>query len=145
MSFTFPKLAVMIPFVSTFIILHISLDQLLLFQLRVNHYLDLRLAVNICTPYSAMCRSNVPAFIRSLLPILDRIQVPFLLPEDYPSDIRSSFANRHIPSSLDVSRGSLSHPSLSHHFLLHHTLLLSVVHMTISSFNRALKPSRRRR
>jgi hypothetical protein len=95
----------MIPLVSTFIILHIFLDQLLLFLLRVNHYLDLRLAVNICNPYSAMCRRAtcllplVHCFPSSFVLSIDHIQVPFLLPEDYPSDVRSSFANRHISSS----------------------------------------------
>jgi hypothetical protein len=99
-----PKLAVMIPLISTFIILHISFDPLLFFLLRVNHYLDCGLlsifAIHMILQCAvAACLLSVfHCFPSSFVLSINHIQVPFLLPEDNPSDIRPPFANRHIPS-----------------------------------------------
>jgi hypothetical protein len=93
----------MTPLVLTFIILRISLDQLLFFLLRVNHYLDCSLlsksAIHILQCAVAVCLlSVVYCFPSSFVLSINRIQVPFLLPEDYPSNMRSPFVNCQIPS-----------------------------------------------
>jgi hypothetical protein len=102
--FHFPKLTVPILYVLKLIILRVPLDQFILLSTSGEP------PVLICCLQSILQSTvcNVPSqracLIRSLLPILlcastNSIQVPFLLPEDYPSDIRSSFANRHIAPS----------------------------------------------
>jgi hypothetical protein len=53
----------------------------------------------VCNVPSRRACLVVHCFPSSFVLSTNRIQVPFLLPEDYQSDIRSSFANRHIAPS----------------------------------------------